>query len=237
MSRVICPKVAEGEFVLVNKILWNINGCFFVLYNKNIGLAPSEGNKTRMRGIMMRERLIKMLLLGVILTFICTAGVFADTKGVNLIINGQKLEGVGVMIDGQVMVPLETLARAMGGTFEWTPENETAAITLPDLSEPAGNALKDGYTIKVNKITEGISILTVSGEVTNTSNLKLTALTVYGKLLDADGQELTRTFNTNLKPTELAPGETGTFEVIFMDYNKFKDSNTRYGIYVLGLTE
>jgi len=182
----------------------------------------------------MRERLIKMLLMGVILAFACTTSVSADTKGVNLIINGQKFEGVGVMINDQIMIPLETLVRAMDGTFEWTPENETAVVTLPALSKRAGSDLKDGYMIKVDKITEGITILTISGEVTNTSDFKLTTLTVYGKLLDAGGQELTRTFTTDLKPAELAPGETGTFEVIFTDYNKFKDSNIRYGIYVQG---
>jgi len=182
----------------------------------------------------MRERSIKMLLIGVVLSLICTAGVYADTKGINLIINGQKLEGAGVMVDGQVMVPLETLARSMGGTFEWTPESETASVTLPVLDKNAGIDLIDDYAIKVNKITEGITILTVSGEVTNTGNRRLTTLTVYGKLLNADNQELTRTYTTKLEPNELAPGETGTFEVIFMDYDKFREDNARYGIYVQG---
>lgn len=182
----------------------------------------------------MTERLIKLLLIGVILSFICTAGVFADTRGINLIINGKKLEGAGVMVDGQVMVPIETLARSMGGTFEWTPESETASVTLPVPNKSTGIDLTDDYMIKVNKIKEGITILTVSGEVTNTSNRKLTSLTVYGKLLNTNSQELTRTYATNLEPTELAPGETGTFEVIFMDYEKYKENNARYGIYVQG---
>ncbi|MDF9409112.1 FxLYD domain-containing protein [Pelotomaculum isophthalicicum JI] len=183
---------------------------------------------------MMGERLIKLLLIGVILSLACTAGVFADTKGINLIINGQKLEGAGVMVDGQVMVPIETLARSMGGTFEWAPESETASVTLPVPDPKTGIDLTDDYAIKVNKITEGITILTVSGEVINTGNRRLTTLTVYGKLLNTDNQELTRTYSTNLEPTELAPGETGTFEVIFMDYDKFKENNARYGIYVQG---
>ncbi|OPX87523.1 MAG: hypothetical protein A4E54_01637 [Pelotomaculum sp. PtaB.Bin117] len=182
----------------------------------------------------MRKRLIKTLLTVFVLSFICAASVFADTKGINLIINGQKLEGAGVLVDGQVMIPIDGLARAMGGTFEWTPESDTASVTLPIPNVRPGIYLTDDYTIKVNKIVEGITMLTVSGEVTNTGNRKLTSLTVYGKLLNADGQELTRTFTTNLEPTELAPGDTGTFEVIFMDYDKYKENNARYGIYVQG---
>ncbi|OPY58812.1 MAG: hypothetical protein A4E55_00686 [Pelotomaculum sp. PtaU1.Bin035] len=182
----------------------------------------------------MKRRSIKALVVGLVVMFTFTAGVFADTKGVNVIINGQKLEGAGVDLNGQVMVPLETLTRALGGSFTWSPEDGTANVNLPALSETSGNDLKDNYSIKVNKITEGLTILTVSGEVTNTSNQKLTTLTVYGKLLDAYGQELTKTPTNSLKPTELNPGETGTFEVIFMDYYKFKDSNAKYGIYVQG---
>lgn len=184
----------------------------------------------------MKKRLLTVLVAGIILTLTFAAGVFAATKGVNLVINGKKVGLTGFIKDGQVMVPLEELAHTLGGTFEWSPENETATVNLPMSGELPGNDLKDSYTIKVNKISEGISILTLSGEVTNTSNSKLSSLTVYGKLLDADGQDLTRTYTYSLSPTELAPGETGTFEIIFLDYYKFKDKNARYGIYVQGFS-
>lgn len=184
----------------------------------------------------MKKRLLTVLLIGLILTLTFAAGVFAATHGVNIVINGKKIGLTGFVKDGQVMVPLEGLALTLGGTFEWNPENETAAVNLPKLYEPPGSDLKDSYTIKVNKINEGISILTLSGEVTNTSSSKLTSLTVYGKLLDANGQDLTRTYTYSISPTELAPGETGTFEIIFLDYHKFKDKNARYGIYVQGFS-
>ncbi|MCL6558081.1 MAG: FxLYD domain-containing protein [Firmicutes bacterium] len=179
----------------------------------------------------MKNRLFTVIALTLLLTAAFAAGVFAANKGVNLIINGQKFEGAGVIQDGKVLVPLETIVNALGGVYELSPGMDTATVNFP-----MGGDLKDSYTIKVNKITEGISILTVAGEVTNISNSKLTSLTVYGKLLDADGKELTRTFTYSLNPTELAPGQTGTFEMIFLDYYNFKDQNARYGIYVQGFT-
>lgn len=185
---------------------------------------------------MMRKRLLKLLLLAAILTLFCTASVFADTKGADLVINGQKIDGAGVIIDGRVMVPIETLARAMGGTYEWTPESNTATITLPDRSRPAGVDLSNGYyTIEINRISEGLTILTLSGKITNTSNYNLTKLTVHGRLLDVNGQELTRTSDTYINPNELAPKQTGEFEVVFLDYYKFSENELRYSIVVKGI--
>jgi len=181
----------------------------------------------------MKKRLLTVSVIGILLTLTFAAGVFAATKGVNLVINGKKIGLTGFIKDGQVMVPLEELTAAMGGTFEWNPENETATVNLPASNKIPENDLKD-CTFKVNTITKGISTLTLAGEVTNTSNSKYVSLTVYGQLLDPQGQVLTRTSAYKISPTELAPGEAGTFEIIFMDYDKFKDNNTgyEYKIYV-----
>lgn len=184
----------------------------------------------------MRKRLVLLAAMVSLLTLAFAAGVFAATKGVGLVINGKNIGVTGFIRDGQVMVPLEELVNALGGTFEWNSENETAVVSLPLSGEPAGNDLKDNYVIKVNKITEGIKSLTLAGEVTNTGSTRLTSLTVYGKLLDSSGQELTRTYTYPTRPSELNPGETGAFEIIFWDYDNFKDKNARYGIYVQGFS-
>lgn len=183
----------------------------------------------------MKKRLLTVSVIGIFMTASFAAGVFAATKGINILINGQKAGLTAFMKDGRVMVPLDEFTRTLGGTFDWSPENETATVTLPQFDNLTGNPQKDGHTIKNIKVTEGISTLTLSGEVTNTSGSK-TSFTVYGQLLDADGQVLTRTTTSSVNPAELGPGETGTFEIIFMDYDKFKDKNARYGIYVQGFS-
>lgn len=184
----------------------------------------------------MVNKVLRGTIIAAILVFAFTAVGFANTDGASIIINGSKVNLTGVIQNGQVMVPLEELTRALGGSFNWDPAGKTTTISLPGLNWPPGNDLKDSCTIHVNKITEGISLLTLSGEVRNISPFKLTSLTVYGKLLDENGQELTRTFTYSLTPAQLLPGETGQFEMIFWDYNKFKDSNARYGIYVQGFS-
>ncbi len=189
---------------------------------------------------MLLERFFNKFLRGLIVAFVlvftCAAGCYASNGGASITINGARLDLTGVTQNGQVMVPLEELTRALGGSYSLDPAGKSAAIRLPGLNWPPGDDLIDNCTIDVNKITEGISLLTLSGEVKNTSTCKLTSLTVYGKLLDKKGEELTRSFTYNLTPAQLLPGEKGSFEIIFWDYKKYKDSNTRYAVYVQGFS-
>lgn len=183
----------------------------------------------------MKKKLLTVSLIGVMLSLAFSAGVFAATKGINIIINGKKAGTTGVIKDGKVMAPLEDLANELGGTFEWNPDNETATVNLPRLNDYVSNDTPNGHTIKNIKVTEGVSTLTISGEVANTSNSR-TSFTLYGQLMDAEGKVLTRTATYSVNPAELNPGETGAFEIIFMDYYNFKDQNTKYEIYVQGFS-
>lgn len=179
----------------------------------------------------MKKRLLAALAAGIILALTFAAGVFAATNGVNIIINGKKIAPTGFVKDGQVMVPLEELANSLGGAFQWDNESQTATVSLPLNEAPRDNS-KSSYVINVNKVTPGISTLAVSGEVTNTSGSKASFI-VYGRLFDVCDQELTRTKMESLRPVELAPGETGTFEIYFLDYDKFKDLAKRYEVEVV----
>ncbi|OPZ73898.1 MAG: hypothetical protein BWY80_00793 [Firmicutes bacterium ADurb.Bin456] len=182
------------------------------------------------------NNLFRGLIVASVLIFTCAAGCYASNGGASITINGAGLNLTGITQNGQVMVPLEELTRALGGSYSWDPAVKSAKISLPGLNWPPGDDLIDSCTIDVNKITEGISLLTLNGEVKNTSPYKLTSLTVYGKLLDKKGEELTRSFTYNLNPAQLLPGETGNFEIIFWDYKKCKGSNTRYAVYVQGFS-
>lgn len=181
----------------------------------------------------MLKRILKVTALALAITIAFSAGVYAAGKGINVVINGRGFEDLGAIQDGKVIVSLEELARALGGTFEFDRETGKASVNLPTLSAPGGD-LKDNCIIKVTRITEGVGILIIAGDVTNSGKNNLTSLTVQGKLFDSGGRELTRTFIYCPNPTELAPGQTGTFEVMFLDYQNYKDKNAQYGIYVQG---
>jgi len=181
------------------------------------------------------RRTLVILSLAFALVMAFAAGVKAASS-INLVINGTRHTVSGFIVDGQGMVPLEEITRLLGGTFAWKPEEETAVVNLPVADGPQGDDLQDSCIINVTRITEGLSILTVAGEVTNISNSTLHSLTVHGRLFDAGGAELARTYTYRLNPPELYPGETGTFEIIFLEYDKFRDKNTRYAIYVQGFS-
>ncbi len=181
----------------------------------------------------MAKRALVILSLSLALVM-ALAGSVRAAKTISLIINGSRHSISSYTVDGQVMVPLEEVVGLLGGTFVWDAEGETAVINLPVHQSPQGNNLDDSCIINVTRITEGLSILAVAGEVTNISSSKLHSLTVHGSLLDASGAELTRTYIYRLNPSELQPGETGTFEIIFLDYDKYRDINKGYRIYVQG---
>ncbi|HPU35518.1 MAG TPA: FxLYD domain-containing protein [Bacillota bacterium] len=178
----------------------------------------------------------RRVIIAAVLIFSFPIWSFASNGGPTITINGSKLNLTGVIQNGQLLVPLEELIQALGGSYIWDPVVKTATISIPGLSWPPGSDLKDSCTIEVTKITEGISLLILTGEVKNTSPYQLTSITVYGKLLDEKGEELTRSFTYKLIPAQLLPGETGSFEIIFWDYNKYKDSNARYAVYVQGFS-
>jgi hypothetical protein len=184
----------------------------------------------------MFMRVFRRVIIAAVLVFSFPIWSFAGNGGPGITINGSRLDLTGAIQNGQVMVPLEELTQALGGSYSWDPVGKTATINIPGLSWPPGGDLKDSCTIEVTKITEGISLLTLTGEVKNTSPYQLTSLTVYGKLLDVKGEELTKSFTYKLTPAQLLPGETGSFEIIFWDYNKYKDSNARYAVYVQGFS-
>lgn len=184
----------------------------------------------------MFMRVFRRVIIAAVLVFSFPIWSFAGNGGPGITINGSRLDLTGLIQNGQVMVPLEELTQALGGSYSWDPVGKTATINIPGLSWPPGGDLKDSCTIEVTKITEGISLLTLTGEVKNTSPYQLTSLTVYGKLLDVKGEELTKSFTYKLTPAQLLPGETGSFEIIFWDYNKYKDSNARYAVYVQGFS-
>lgn len=181
----------------------------------------------------MPKRVLKITALALALTVAFTAGVFAAGNGVNVFVNGKNCGSIGFIQDGKLMVTLDDMVRALGGTLNFNQETGTANVNLPQTGSPGGD-LKDSCSIKVTKITEGIDILVIAGEVTNTGKNNLTSLSVQGKFFDSGGRELTRTNTYSPKPAELAPGQTGIFEVIFLDYQNYKDKNAQYGIYVQG---
>lgn len=181
----------------------------------------------------MVKRALVILSISLVLV-VAFAGSVRAAKTIGLVINGTRHSISSYTLDGQVMVPLEEVVGLLGGTLAWDAEKETATINLPGHQSPQGNNLDDSCIINVTRITEGLSILAVAGEVTNVSSSALQSVTVHGCLTGADGAELTRTYTYTLNPSELQPGETGTFEIIFLDYDKYKGTNAGYRIYVQG---
>jgi len=183
----------------------------------------------------MVKRALAILSASLVLVMAFVGSVRA-AKTIGLVINGTRHSISSYTVDGRVMVPLEEVVGLLGGTYAWDAEEETAFINLPVHQSPQGNNLDDSCVINVTRITEGLSILAVAGEVTNVSSSVLQSVTVHGSLVDALGTELTRTYTYRLNPSDLQPGETGTFEIIFLDYDLYRENNKgyKYKIYVQG---
>lgn len=90
-------------------------------------------------------KLKKIIALGAVMAMATGANVLAN-ENTDILVNGQKVQGVASEIDGMCYVPLRNVAETLGFDVEWNGENKS--VVLSDLPRYVTMSIGyDGYTL------------------------------------------------------------------------------------------
>ncbi|HKL09948.1 MAG TPA: stalk domain-containing protein [Clostridia bacterium] len=109
---------------------------------------------------MMKKFLSVFLVMVILISGISYAGVSSEyvealTNSINIVLNGEIVEGNNLLYEGTTYVPLRIMSEMIGGVVSWEGETRTASIALnrSDLSEENSN---EGISLRVESLCNPI---------------------------------------------------------------------------------